>query len=161
MEYPDILSSIVGAAVTLSGFSAAFKAFSGGHDVDGISRSRLNIVIEGGLVVTWVCFFPFVLTSLNTSDDLAWRCGSALMIAWLAVRGLWPGTAIAFSPRPWPALYPFPLLFGWLAFFAGALNVTTLSELPAYNLFLAGTVLLFANIAMVFVAQFHAEQQEG
>ncbi len=160
LEFPEVLSSVVGAAVTLSGFAAAFKAFSGDYDPDGRSRTRLNIVIEGGLVIAGVCFLPFVLASLYVPTDLPWRCGSAIVISWSAIRGLWPAAKIIFSPEPLPVLLPLALFFSLCAFVAGALNVLMVTELPAYNLFLVGVILYFFNIGTIFVAQFHAEQRE-
>ena len=78
MELPAVLASMGEGAITLAGFAAVFRAFGGAEDSDGHSRVRLNIVIEGGLVVALLCYFPAWLSSTGLSSDAVWRSSSAI-----------------------------------------------------------------------------------
>jgi hypothetical protein len=160
MDFPDILSSIAGASVTLAGFAAAFKAFTRGHDPDGQDRVRLNIVIEGGLVISVVCFSPITFAGLQVPDDISWRLGSAMLMSWVALRILWTAGIIVKTIRPLPVLFSVAVPLAVFGFLAGLANVSTMSTMTAYSLFLTAVLLQFASTATVFVAQFQAEQEQ-
>ena len=156
MDLPN-LESIAEASVTLAGFAAVFRAFAAGSDPDGHSAVRLNVVIEGGLVLAFVCFLPSALQGASFSSDTSLRVASAVAEASSVLRGVVPGAQIVRAGRPLPELFPFAIAFGVaaiLAFFAGALGA--LSSFAAHQL---GAVALFGTIAVTFIGQFRVERR--
>ena len=103
---PLSLDSLAEASVTLAGFAAVFRAFATGTDPDGHSVVRLNVVIEGGLVLAFLCFLPSVLHSASLTEDVSLRVASVLGGSWSVVRGVVPGIQIIRAGSPFPAMFP-------------------------------------------------------
>ncbi len=78
MNPEDILHSIAGATITLAGFAAVFRAFTGSHQVDGHSEIRLNSILELGIAAALLCYLPAVLQSFNWHADQSYRVLSAV-----------------------------------------------------------------------------------
>ena len=158
MQIPDILSSIAGGSITLAGFAAVFRAFAGSEDPDGHSRVRLNSVIEGGLVIAFVCYLPIWLSSIEIEPDIAWRISSGVILIWGVVRIVAPTTRILTSGMPWPEMFKTVVLFGVIALVAAAMTAAGIWPRSAYSGYLLAVLALFANVAAIFIAQFRAER---
>lgn len=94
MDLPGVLSSMAEGSITLAGFAAVFRAFRGSHDPDGFSDVRLTVVIEGGLVVAFLCYLPAWLSSAGLSPDAVWRSTSIVGALWTFFPGAGPGCPI-------------------------------------------------------------------
>ena len=158
MDVPAILASIAEGSITLAGFAAVFRAFGGNVDPDGYSRLRLTIVIEGGLVIALLCYFPSWLASLDLAPDLVWRFSAAVGTIWPLFRFIVVAFGIVRRGPPFPVLYLFAAPFGLISFFAYAATATGLSAVGNYSGFLLGTLALLATVGTVFIAQFRAER---
>ena len=110
MELPGALQSMGEGAITLAGLAAVFRAFQGGRDPQGHSRTRLDAVIEGGFVVAYLCFFPAWLLSTSVSQEFIWRATGLPAAVWVAARSLVPGLIIlrkdGTSPRSFVLAWP-------------------------------------------------------
>ena len=160
MLFPDILSSVAGTAVTLSGFAAVFRAFGNSHDPDGQSRVRLNSVIEGGLLVVFVSYVPTLTVTLGYSEEIAWIAGCLIMVCWSVARIVVPTVRIFRAQANLPELFVPVVVAG-----IGALAVVSLTLVGAwpfggYSGFLLALVLLLSNVGLVFIAQFRVEQTD-
>ena len=102
MDLPS-LESLAEVSVTLAGFAAVFRAFATGTDPDGYSAVRLNIVIEGGLVLAFLCFLPTVFHTASIPEDGALRVSSGLGATWLFFRATIPGIRIIGAGWPPPS----------------------------------------------------------
>lgn len=156
MDLPS-LDSLAEASVTLAGFAAVFRAFATGSDPDGYSTVRLNVVIEGGLVLAFVCFLPSALQGACLSTEASLRVASALGGLWSILRGIVPGAQIVRGGWPLPELFLVAIVFGVaaiVAFGVGAIGVS--ASQPAHQL---GAVALFGAIASTFVGQFRVERR--
>ncbi|MEO1202432.1 MAG: hypothetical protein AAFX10_06980 [Pseudomonadota bacterium] len=149
---PEVLSSIAGGSITLAGFAAVFRAFSGTDDPDGHSRVRLNSVIEGGLVIAFVCYLPVWLASIDLKSDVAWRVASGLIVIWTVPRILVPTAAILRDAGPLPEMFRIVVFFGIVALLAAALNAAGIWPYAAYSGHLLAVIALFANVAAIFIA---------
>jgi len=158
MQLPEVLSSIAGGSITLAGFAAAFRAFSGTADPDGFSRVRLNSVIEGGLMIAIVCYVPAWLASLSVSADAVWRASSALILIWGVPRIIVPTTMILRRRGPRPEMFKTVVAFGAVALAAAFVNVIGAWPASGYSGHLLGVIALFANVGAIFIAQFRAER---
>ena len=157
MELPAILASMAEASITLAGFAAVFRAFGGEHDPDGYSRLRLTIVIEGGLVVALLCYFPSWLASLDLAPSLVWQLSAAVGTIWPLFRFIFVAFGIVRRGPPFPVLYLFAAPLGLISFFAFA--ATAAGFVPrVYSGFLLGALALLATVGTVFIAQFRAER---
>jgi hypothetical protein len=145
-------------SITLAGFAAVFRAFRGRDDPDGLSRVRLNSVIEGGLVVALVCYLPAWLATAGLPEGAEWRASSALVVAWGALRIVVPTTRIVRAKMPLPELFRLVGLAGLIGILAGAANILGVGLLSPYSWHLLATVALLTNVGLIFVAQFRAEQ---
>lgn len=153
-----MLDSLAEASVTLAGFAAVFRAFTTGNDPDGHSAVRLNVVIEGGLVLAFISFLPGVLLSASLAEGAAYRSSGGIGGVWTVLRGIIPLVLIIRSGRPLPALFPLACVFGLATLSCFTLCVLDLRPLGAIAGFQAGSVALFGAIAVTFVAQFRAER---
>ena len=158
MELPAVLASMAEGSITLAGFAAVFRAFGGADDPDGYSRLRLTIVIEGGLVVALLCYFPSWLGSLDLSSDSVWRFSSAIGAIWALFRFILVAIGIVRKGPPFPVLYLFAAPLGLASFLAFATTAVGFIPISAYSGFLLGTVTLLATVGIVFIAQFRAER---
>jgi hypothetical protein len=145
-------------SITLAGFAAVFRAFSSADDPDGYSRLRLTIVIEGGLMVALLCYFPSWLASLDLAPDSVWRLSSAIGAIWPLFRFIVVAFGIIRKGPPFPVLYVFAAPLGLISFLAFALTAVGLVPLSAYSGFLLGAISLLATVGTVFIAQFRAER---
>jgi hypothetical protein len=159
-EIPSVLASMGEASITLAGFAAVFKAFGGGRDPDGYSWIRLNIVIEGSLIVAFACYLPSLFFSLDFSDSLSWQLSSLLIVIWAIPRQNTPTFKILLGGRPYPELYFLAGPLGICATLVGLLNLSTLSPISPYSTHLAATLLLLGNVGTIFVAQFRVEHSK-
>ena len=157
MDLPS-LESLAEVSVTLAGFAAVFRAFATGTDPDGYSAVRLNVVIEGGLVLAFLCFLPTVLHAASIPEDGALRVSSGLGATWVFFRVTIPGIRIIRAGWPPPAVFPLGFSFSLAAlisFGAGSLGVA-----PSSAAHQVAAVALFGLIACTFVAQFRVERRE-
>ena len=159
LEYPSLLESIAGASVTLAGFAAVFRAFASRSDPDGFSAIRLNVVIEGGLVVALVCYLPAILAGVGLPGALAWRLSSGLGALWLVFRTIGPGIYIIRRGWPLPALFPLAFALTLTAFGAFAIGAAGFGPLASSSAHQLGIMALAAQIGTTFVAQFQVERQ--
>jgi len=157
LEIPGVLASMGEGAITLAGFAAVFKAFRGGRDPDGYSWVRLNIVIEGSLIVAFACYLPSFVASTGLSVALSWQAASLLIVLWAIPRQNLPTLQIFGGGRPFPALYVLAGPLGIAATIVGLINVSMLSPLSPYSTHLLACLLLLGNVATIFVAQFRVE----
>ena len=148
MELPAVLASMGEASITLAGFAAVFRAFGGAEDPDGHSRIRLNIVIEGGLVVAFLCYFPAWLSSAGFSSDAVWRSGSAIGALWVLFRMMLISFRILGSGAPLPVLYPVAVPIAVLSFLALVANTAGLLPVTSYSGHLLGTVSLLTGVGV-------------
>ena len=158
MDLPEILSSIAGGAITLAGFSAAFRAFSGHSESDGQSRIRLNSVIEGGLLVAFVCYLPIVLSELNISTSMVWRTSCFVIMVWGVLRIIVPTLKILKNVRPLPELFKSVVFAGLFSLLCSLITTIGLWPFDSYSGYLVSVLALLANISLVFIAQFRTEQ---
>ena len=158
MDFPEVLGSMAEGSITLAGFAAAFRAFSGSHDPDGFSRARLNIVIEGGLVVALLCYLPAWLSSAGVSPDAVWRSASGVGAVWSLFRFAANAVAVYRVPGPLPVLYFVVVPVGLLSFLAFSANTVGLLPVSAYSGYLLGTIAMLSAVGIMFVAQFMAER---
>lgn len=156
-EIPGILASMAEGAITLAGFSAVFRAFSGAHDPDGYSWIRLSIVIEGSLVTALCCYLPIGLISLGVPDQHAWRGVGVLLATWGIFRLSVPAFRILRQPGPLPALFWVAVPQGFLSVLANIANATGVLPLDTYAIYLFAVILLLGNVGTIFVAQFRVE----
>src|SRR6185436_2177474 len=105
MELPTVLASMAEGSITLAGFAAVFRAFGGNDDPDGYSRLRLTIVVEGGLVVAALCYFPSWLASLDLAANTVWRSSAAIGTIWPLFRFILVAFGIVRKGPPFPVLY--------------------------------------------------------
>ena len=153
-----MLDSLAEVSVTLAGFAAVFRAFTAGNDPDGHSAVRLNVVIEGGLVLAFISFLPDVLLRASLSEDAAYRFSGGIGGAWVVLRGIIPLIRIIRGGRPLPPLFPLACVFGLATLSSFAYCILDIWPLGAVTGFQAASVTLFGSIAVTFVAQFRAEQ---
>ena len=73
MDPASTLESLAEGGITLAGFSAVFRAFSGKDDPDGYSEVRLQAVIEGGLLVALLSYLPATLAGAGLSPLASWK----------------------------------------------------------------------------------------
>ena len=158
MELPAVLTSMADGSITLAGFAAVFRAFGGADDPDGYSRLRLTIVIEGGLVVAFLCFFPSWLASLDLPSNSVWQLSSAIGAIWPLFRFILVAFGVIRKGPPFPVLYLFAAPLGLVSFLAFAATAVGCIPTSAYSGFLLGTVTLLATVGIVFIAQFRAER---
>ena len=159
MELPGVLQSMAEGSITLAGFAAVFRAFGGDDDPDGYSRVRLHIVIEGGLVVAMLCYLPAWLSSASAPEAVVWRVTSAIGATWSFFRIVLTGIPIARTARPLPALFPLAYPVGVLGFLVLLVTAAGVLPLSPYSGHLLGTILLLANVGLVFLAQVRAESK--
>ena len=159
IDIPSVLSSIAEGAITLAGFAAVFRAFAGSRDPDGHSNVRLNIVIEGGLTVAFLCYAPLWLITAGLDQDVAWRGPSILIVLWGVLRITVPTVQIIRNPGPVPALFFLASPTGHSAMIVAALNTTAILPISAASGYLLATILLLSNAGIIFVAQFRAERE--
>jgi hypothetical protein len=157
MDPPSIFESLAEGAITLAGFSAVFRAFSGRDDPDGFSQVRLEAVIEGGLLVALLSYLPAALVAAGLSPSASWKAASVLGAAWLFVR-VYICINIARTARPLPAL--FPLAFGLvlLATCSYLATIAGFAPWPTEAGYLISTLTALAYVGVVFLAQFRAER---
>ena len=146
-------------SITLAGFAAAFRAFSGSRDPDGYSRERLNIVIEGGLVVALLCYLPAWLSSAGVSTDAVWRSTSAIGALWSLFRFAASAVSVFRTANPLPVLYPVVVPVGILSFLAFSTNTAGFLPLSTYSGHLLGTISMLPAVGIMFIAQFIAERE--
>lgn len=158
MELPTVLASMAEGSITLAGFAAVFRAFGGNDDPDGYSRLRLTIVIEGGLVVAVLCYFPSWLASLDLAPESIWRLSAAIGTVWPLLRFILVAFGIVRKGPPFPVLYLFAAPLGLISFIAYAATAAGFAPVSAYSGFLLGTLALLATVGTVFIAQFRAER---
>ena len=147
------------ASLTLAGFAAVFRAFAGDTDPDGYSTIRINVVIEGGLAVAFLCYLPVALAAAGITPDSAWRASNGVAVAWVLPRSIWSGFGILRRGWPLPALFvlAWPSSFaGFIALSLGALGITEPSS--AHQVGLIGVV---GGVGTTFVAQFRVERTGG
>lgn len=72
------LFSIGQIAVTLAGFAALLRAFGQKNAADAHSEPRLVSIVEQGLVVGFLCFFPSLLIEFDLTSEAAARLSGAL-----------------------------------------------------------------------------------
>ena len=152
-----MLDSLAEVSVTLAGFAAVFRAFAIGNDPDGHSAVRLNVVIEGGLLLAFISFLPGVLLGASLAEDAAYRVSGGIGGIWALLRAI-PGIQIIRGGWPLPALFPLAYAFFLVALFSfifGALDIRPLGAIAAHQ---AGCVALFGSMAITFVAQFRVER---
>lgn len=159
MEFPNLLESIAGASVTLAGFAAVFRAFASRQDPDGFSAIRMNVVIEGGLVVALACYLPIVLAIAGLPESVAWRASSGMCAVWLIFRTIRPGIFIIRKGWPPPALFPFAFTLTLLAFTSFVIGVAGFGPLDESSAHQIGIMLVAAQVGTTFVAQFQVERQ--
>jgi len=157
-ELPGVVTSMAEGAVTLAGFAAVFRAFRGEHDPDGLSRVRLNSVIEGGLLVAFICYLPAWLATAGLPGAAEWRIPSVGIVLWGALRILVPTTSILRAKIPLPEMFRSVVAAGIIAIVAAMLNVVAVTPWSPYSLFLLATMALLTNVGLIFIAQFRAEQ---
>lgn len=157
MEHPAILTSMAEGSITLAGFAAVFRAFRSSEDPDGYSQVRLNIVIEGGLVVAFLCYVPAWLASVGLSSDAVWRLASAVGVLWWLFRFMVVAFMMLRRNAPFPVLYPVAVPIGVVSFLALVVNAAGLLPVTSYSGHLLGTLALLTTVGVVFVAQFRAE----
>ena len=158
MEIPDVFSSIAEASVTLAGFAAVFRAFSGAHDPDCYSVARLYMVIEGSVVVALLCYLPSWLLGVWDAHEVGWRVGAACGAVWTITRVNAVHLQILFTAPGRPMLLRLATPIGIVAtlfFLESAAKLSWLSPASAY---LAGVITLFASNAVAFIAQFRVER---
>ncbi len=153
-----MLDSLAEVSVTLAGFAAVFRAFTAGNDPDGYSTVRLNIVIEGGLVLAFISFLPGVLLSASLAADSAYRFSGGIGVIWFVLRGIIPMIQIIRGGRPFPPLFTLASAFGLTTNICFIFCVLDIRPLGAIAGFQAACAALFGGIAVVFVAQFRAER---
>jgi hypothetical protein len=158
MDIPAVFTSMAEGAITLAGFASVFRAFHGAEDPDGYSRLRLTIVIEGGLMVAFLCYLPSWLASLDLSSDAVWKLSSAIGAIWPLFRFILVASGIVRRGRPFPVLYLFAAPVGLISFLVFAATAVGFIPVSAYSGFLLGTGSLLATVGIVFVAQFRAER---
>jgi hypothetical protein len=158
MESPAILASMAEGSITLAGFAAVFRAFRGVDDPDGYSPLRLTIVIEGGLIVALLCYFPSWLASLDLSSDAVWRLCSAMGAMWPLFRFIFVAFGIVRRGPPFPVLYLFAAPLGLISFLAFVATAAGLVPHHVYSGYLLGVVALMTTVGVVFIAQFRAER---
>ena len=154
---PDIVSSIAGGAITLAGFAAVFRAFSGKLDPDGHSRVRLNSVIEGGLLIAFICYLPVLLHELFHDSFDVWEMSCLLILIWGILRIAIPSGKVLIMRVALPSLYVPVVLCGLISIIAALLNLFSISPFSPYSTYLLSLVALFANVCLVFIAQFRVE----
>jgi hypothetical protein len=155
VDLPDVLNSMAEGSITLAGFAAAFRAFSGSHDPDGFSRARLNIVIEGGLVVALLCYLPAWLSSAGVSSDAVWRLTSAVGALWSLFRFAGGAISVYRNASPLPVLYPVVVPVGALSFLSFSGNTVGFLPLSTYSGHLLGTIAMLSAVGLMFIAQFN------
>jgi hypothetical protein len=156
-----MFDSLAEASVTLAGFAAVFRAFTTENDPDGHSAVRLNVVIEGGLVLAFISFLPGVLFDASLTQDAAYRSSGGIGGIWTVLRGIIPLLRIIRTIRsgaPSPPLFPLACAFGLATLSCFVFCVLDIRPLGAIAGFQAGCVALFGSIAVTFVAQFRAER---
>jgi len=156
-EIPGILASIAEGAITLAGFSAVFRAFSGAHDPDGYSWIRLSIVIEGSLVTALCCYLPIGLIAMGVAEQQAWKIVGLLLATWGIFRLSVPAFRILGQPGPLPALFWGAVPQGFFSVLVNIVNATGLMPVDAYAAYLFAVILLLGNVGTIFVAQFRVE----
>ena len=152
-----MLDSLAEVSVTLAGFAAVFRAFGAGSDPDGHSTVRLNVVIEGGLLLAFISFLPSVLLGASLAEDAAYRVSSGIGAIWAFFRAI-PGIQIIRGGWPLPALFPLSYAFFLVtefSFIFGVLDIRPLGAVAAHQ---AGCAALFGAVALTFVAQFRVER---
>jgi len=159
MDLPAVLASMGEASITLAGFAAVFRAFGGAEDPDGVSRIRLNIVIEGGLVVAFLCYFPAWVSSAGLPPDVVWRSASGIGALWVFFRMMLVAFRILRSATPLPELYLLATPIGVVSFCALVANTTGMLPLSPYSGHLLGTLSLLTTAGVIFIAQFRAERR--
>jgi hypothetical protein len=159
MDLPGVLSSMAEGSITLAGFAAVFRAFRGSHDPDGFSDVRLTVVVEGGLVVAFLCYLPAWLSSAGLSPDAVWRSSSIVGALWTFFRFILAAISVYRTASSLPVLYTVAVpvdVVSFLAFSATAVGVFPLST---YSGYLLGTIAMLSAVGMMFVAQFIAERR--
>ena len=157
MEIPSVLASMAEGSITLAGFAAIFRAFGGAEDPDGHSRIRLNIVIEGGLVVALLGYLPAWISSAGFSPDTVWRSSSAIGALWGFFRLMLTAFRVFRSSAPFPVLYTVVVPIGAVSFVSFAANTAGLLPVTSYSGHLLGTLSLLMTVGVIFIAQFRAE----
>jgi hypothetical protein len=157
-EIPGVLASMGEASITLAGFAAVFKAFRGERDPDGYSWVRLSIVIEGSLILAFACYLPALLWAAGFSEALSWQLSSLLILIWAVPKQNAPTIQIFRRGSPFPVLFFVAGPLGLAASMASLLSISTLSPLSPYATHLLASILLLANVATIFVAQFRVER---
>ena len=153
-----MLDSLAEVSVTLAGFAAVFRAFTAGNDPDGHSTVRLNVVIEGGLLLAFISFMPGVLLSASLAADSAYRSSGGIGMIWSVLRGIVPIIQIIRGGGPLPPLFPLASAFALTAVFCFTFCVLDIRPLGAIAGFQAACAALFGAIAVTFVTQFRAER---
>jgi hypothetical protein len=161
MDLPGVLSSIAEVSITLADFSAVLRAFRGSDDPDGFSDVRLTVVIEGGLVVAFLCYLPAWSDSAGLSLDSVWRTSSALGAVWTFFRFVLPTIAIYRSASSLPVLYAAAIPPNATCFVAFAANAVGAFPLSTYSGYLLGVIAMLSCVGMIFIAQFIAERRSG
>jgi hypothetical protein len=157
-EIPGILASIAEGSITLAGLAALFRAFRGGQDPDGFNWMRLNFVIEGGLVIAFVCYLPVALANAGLSTDTSWRLASGCILIWVFPRQNITAAQIFMQGRPYPELFWLAAPLGFLATMFVLANITGLSPISVYSTFLLSVLFLVGFVSTIFVAQFRIER---
>ena len=160
VDLPSVLASIAEGSITLAGFAAVFRAFRGGEDPAGLNRIRLNIVIEGGLLVALLCYFP-VWLSAEIGEDWAWRISSLIAAIWGFFRFNIPAFKTLLVPGPVAVMFFFSAPMGVISVVAGLLNAFGYLHASAYSGHLLTIMMALGNVGGVFVAQFRAELARG
>jgi hypothetical protein len=161
IEIPGILASIAEGSITLAGLVALFRAFRGGEGPDGFNWARLNFIIEGGLVIAFVCYLPVAFSSAGLSPDTSWRMASGLILIWAFPRQNVTAVQIFMQGRPYPELFWLTAPLGIMSTVLALLNISGLSPITPYSTLLFAVLLLAGFVCTIFVAQFRIERSSS
>ena len=161
IEIPGILASIAEGSITLAGLAALFRAFRGGQDPDGFNWARLNFIIEGGLIIAFVCYLPVAFSSAGLSTDTSWRMTSGLILIWAFPRQNLTAVQIFMQGRPYPELFWLTAPLGIMSSVLALVNISGLSPITSYSTFLFAVLMLAGFVCTIFVAQFRIERSSS
>ena len=161
VEIPGILASIAEGSITLAGLAALFRAFKGGEAPDGFNWARLNFIIEGGLIIAFVCYLPVAFSSAGLNADTSWRMTSGLIVIWAFPRQNVSAVQILLKGRPYPELFWLTAPLGILSTLLALLNISGLSPISSYSTFLFAVLMLAGFVCTIFVAQFRIERSSS
>jgi hypothetical protein len=137
MEGSDYLLTCAEVGVALAGFSALVVAIRqrGSDPISAVNRRFVSVLIERGLMATFLSLLPILLWGLGASPSVLWLCSSMALAVYVASMA-WRSAALR-SDREAARLVPEPAFYGLM--FAGLL-LMVLQVAHAFGLGLAQSV---------------------